>query len=266
MWQGLKKFCEDNSSIIDVFSKLVLGIFALVISLKSCSISDTQAKLMEQQTTIQSEQTAIQKSQEEIASKQMSIDKSQYLPKLKLRLTSNNKEKIPEIVISNYGGPLYGGRYDVHTFLALRELILMDLKSGKPIGKSRYRKIELPIQDTFSSIEYDSDAYNDVLARIPQMDLRHLETTEASFEKTRSDADEDVDGTLEIFVTVTYSDQFNETETKTYKVDEINQKLIPKNDWTHRLSLYDTSYKSHTILSAANITPQQLEVAWTMNQ
>jgi len=266
VWEGLKKFCEDNTSIIDVFSKLVLGAFALVISLKSCAISDTQANLMKKQTIIQSEQTTIQKLQEDIASKQMDIDKSQYLPKLKLRLTSNNEEKKPEIIASNYGGPLYDGQYDVHTFLALRELELIDLKSGKPIGKSRYRKIELPIQDAFIGIEYDNDAFTGVLARIPQMNLDHLEAAEASFEKLRSDAGEDVDETLEIFVTVTYSDQFNETKTETYKVDEISQKLISKSEWAHQLGVYDTYYKSHTILSTDSITAQQLQTAWTMGQ
>lgn len=266
MWQRLNKFCKGNSPIIDVFSKLVLGIFALAISLKSCSISDTQANLMEKQTAIQGEQTTIQKLQEEIASKQMDINKSQYVPKLKLRLTSNNEEKKPEIIISNYGGPLYDGQYDVHTFLALRELELIDLKSGKPIGKSRYRKIELPIQGAFIGFEYDNDAFTGVLARIPQMDLHHLEAVEASFQKLRSDADEDVDGTLEIFVTVAYSNQFNETKTETYKVDEIGQKLVPESDWARRLGEYDTSYKSRTILSTDNVTARQLQTAWTMNQ
>lgn len=266
MWQGVKKFCEDNSSIIDVFSKLVLGIFAIAISVESCSISNTQEKLMEQQTIIQGKQTAIQKGQEEIASKQMEIDKSPYLPKLKLRLTSNNKEKKPEIVISNYGGPLYDGQYDVHTFLALRELEVMDLKSGKPVGKSRYRKIELPIRGVFFGVEYDSDTFNGVLARLTQMDLHHLENAKSSFEKLCDTAGEDVDGTLEIFVTVTYMNQFHETKTETYEVDEIGQKLISAGEWAHRLDTYDASYKSHMILSADSVTTQQLQIAWAMKQ
>lgn len=218
---------------------------------------------MKQQTAIQIEQTKIQSNQEQIASKQMEIDKSQYLPKLKIRFTAMNVDKRPEIVITNYGtGPLYDGSYDVHTFLVLREFDVLDVKSGKRIGKSRFREVKVPIDGIFLGIEYRTDAFTSDLARIPQMDIIRLEAAEAAWEKIHKDAGEDVDHYYERYVTATYRNQFDEVKTETYRVDQVSQTLIPDKDWAKRLNEYEVAAKSHTILNADDVTTEQLQAVW----
>lgn len=207
----MKAFLERNKIFFEIFTSVLLGIMAIIVSYQANLISEAQLK---------------------VANESQQISERQYLPEIEAKLqrmdSTSGKERY-KLVISNIGESMYEFQSYEIAYLSIRELQIL-YKNEVPTPDSHLKVAMIPLTNYFPNVRYVIN-YDKGVINTLEIDSNNTTTLLSKhLAQKYKNTKKSIDIRIESFIRVNYKDKFGSEHTNYFRFGMFGESIAIDNE------------------------------------
>ncbi|MDR3413318.1 MAG: hypothetical protein P4L87_20590 [Formivibrio sp.] len=236
----MKNFLIENKIFFEIFTSILLGVMAIVVSVQANLIAKAQLAL---------------------ADESKNLTMLQHLPEIKAKFEYVDSEKRwrkERLVISNVGDEMHEfSSYEI-AFVSLKELQLLH-KNQEPDPSMHLKKARIPLAEYFPNVSFGVNQDKGVICTMDVDNTNLLDKNLGEFENLYLTNNKSMNSNIERFLRVGYKDKFRKKHVEYLKFGPAGES-IPMNI-EEGVEVFK-EYEAKNMLNFTKSTAKDINILW----